>query len=292
MAASQGTGPSTSSGLSAEEPITLTASGGARAVVLPQGAQVVSWTPADGEERLFLSQHPSGGPGGLRGGVPVIFPQFGGFGSLPFHGFARGLLWDLLAAASHPDDGRPHGPGDGEAMAEFALRDSEATRAVWPHAFRATLTVHAGGPRLRVALGVTNTGAQPFSFTAALHTYIRVADLAQTTLEGLAGLRYFDHQNGDVMRMESESRVGFSGPVDRIYYGVPGAIVAHEPGRQLRIEAAGFADAVVWTPWTGAVKNLESDGYRHFVCVEAAAVQTPITLAPGGRWRGEQTLIA
>ena len=292
MAASQGTGPSTSSGLSAEEPITLTASGGARAVVLPQGAQVVSWTPADGEERLFLSQHPSGGPGGLRGGVPVIFPQFGGFGSLPFHGFARGLLWDLVAAASHPDDGRPHGPGDGEAMAEFALRDSEATRAVWPHAFRATLTVHAGGPRLRVALGVTNTGAQPFSFTAALHTYIRVADLAQTTLEGLAGLRYFDHQNGDVMRMESESRVGFSSPVDRIYYGVPGAIVAHEPGRQLRIEAAGVADAVVWTPWTGAVKNLESDGYRHFVCVEAAAVQTPITLAPGGRWRGEQTLIA
>ena len=241
---------------------------------------------------MFLSQHPSGGPGGLRGGVPVIFPQFGGFGSLPFHGFARGLLWDLVAAASHPDDGRPHGPGDGEAMAEFALRDSEATRAVWPHAFRATLTVHAGGPRLRVALGVTNTGAQPFSFTAALHTYIRVADLAQTTLEGLAGLRYFDHQNGDVMRMESESRVGFSSPVDRIYYGVPGAIVAHEPGRQLRIEAAGFPDAVVWTPWTGAVKNLESDGYRHFVCVEAAAVQTPITLAPGGRWRGEQTLIA
>ena len=292
MAASQGTGPSTSSGLSAEEPITLTASGGARAVVLPQGAQVVSWTPADGEERLFLSQHPSGGPGGLRGGVPVIFPQFGGFGSLPFHGFARGLLWDLVAAASHPDDGRPHGPGDGEAMAEFALRDSDATRAVWPHAFRARLSVHAGGPRLRVALGVTNTGAQPFSFTAALHTYIRVADLAQTTLEGLAGLRYFDHQNGDVMRMESESRVGFSSPVDRIYYGVPGAIVAHEPGRQLRIEAAGFADAVVWTPWTGAVKNLESDGYRHFVCVEAAAVQTPITLAPGGRWRGEQTLIA
>jgi glucose-6-phosphate 1-epimerase len=233
--------------------------------VLPQGAQVVSWTPADGEERLFLSQHPSGGPGGLRGGVPVIFPQFGGFGPLPFHGFARGLLWDLVAAASHPDDGRPHGPGDGEAMAEFVLRDSEATRAVWPHAFRATLTVHAGGPRLRVALGVTNTGPQPFSFTAALHTYVRVADLAQTTLEGLAGLRYFDHQNGDVVRMESEPRVGFSGPVDRIYYGVPGAIVAHEPGRQLRIEAAGFPDAVVWTPWTGAVKNLEPDGYRHFV---------------------------
>ena len=194
MAASQGTGPSTSSGLSAEEPITLTASGGARAVVLPQGAQVVSWTPADGEERLFLSQHPSGGPGGLRGGVPVIFPQFGGFGSLPFHGFARGLLWDLVAAASHPDDGRPHGPGDGEAMAEFALRDSEATRAVWPHAFRATLAVHAGGPRLRVALGVTNTGAQPFSFTAALHTYIRVADLAQTTLEALPRPRAFAHK--------------------------------------------------------------------------------------------------
>lgn len=273
-------------------PITLTASGGARAVMWPQGAQVASWIPAGDDERLFLSVHPSGGPGGLRGGVPVIFPQFGGFGPLPAHGFARSVVWDLVAAASHPDDGRPHGPGDGEAMAEFALRDSEATRAVWPHAFRATLNVHAGGPRLRVALGVTNTGDQPFSFTAALHTYIRVAELAETTLEGLAGLRYFDHQNGDVVRMESEPRVAFKGPVDRIYYHVPGAIVVREPERQLWIEAKGFPDAVVWTPWTNAVKNLEPDGYRHFVCVEAAAVQTPITLAPGERWHGEQTLIA
>ncbi|MEO6061720.1 MAG: D-hexose-6-phosphate mutarotase [Thermoflexales bacterium] len=292
MDITSGTGPSTGSGSSAGQPIILTASGGARAKVWPQGAQVVSWTPADGEERLFLSQHPSGGPGGLRGGVPVIFPQFGGFGPLPFHGFARGLVWDLVAAASHPDDGHPHGLGDGEAMAEFVLRDSEATLAVWPHAFRATLTVHAGGPRLRVALGVTNTGAQPFSFTAALHTYIRVADLAQTTLKGLAGLSYLDHQNGDVVRIQSEPNIGFSGPVDRIYYDVPGAIVAHEADRLLRIEAGGFPDAVVWTPWTEAVKNLEPDGYRQFVCVEAAAVQTPIVLAPGRRWAGEQRLIA
>ncbi|HRA52853.1 MAG TPA: D-hexose-6-phosphate mutarotase [Thermoflexales bacterium] len=292
MEVTLGAGPSTSSGPSAAQPITLTASGGARAIVWPQGAQVASWIPAGGSERLFLSQHPSGGPGGLRGGVPVIFPQFGGFGPLPFHGFARGLVWDLVAAASHPDDGRPHGPGDGEAMAEFALRDNEATRTLWPHAFRATLSVHAGGPRLRVALGVTNAGAQPFSFTAALHTYIRVADLVQTTLEGLTGLTYLDHQNGDVVRTESEPRVGFSGPVDRIYYAVPGAIVVREPERQLWIEATGFPDAVVWTPWNGAVKNLEPDGFRHFVCVEAAAVRSPITLPPGARWTGEQTLIA
>lgn len=76
------------------EKIVLTTSSGARAEIALQGAHLLSWIPEGGSERLFLSaasQFRSGAA--IRGGVPVIFPQFGTFGSLPKHGFARILPW-------------------------------------------------------------------------------------------------------------------------------------------------------------------------------------------------------
>ena len=33
-------------------------------------------------------------------------------------------------------------------------------------------------------------------------------------------------------------------------------------------------------------------GFRRMLCVEAAAVGTPIVLDPGGTWSGRQTLVA
>ena len=67
------------------------------------GAHVTSWVPAGGDERLFLSQKSEFRPGAaIRGGVPVIFPQFGGLGTLPKHGFARTLPWDLSSLGGDP----------------------------------------------------------------------------------------------------------------------------------------------------------------------------------------------
>ena len=63
--------------------------------------------------------------------------------------------------------------------------DGRATRAVWDAEFRATLTVSVGGRQLDVELGVENTGASDFSFTCALHTYLRVFDSAAAQVIGL-----------------------------------------------------------------------------------------------------------
>src|SRR5512146_3353582 len=63
---------------------------GAQAEVYLHGAQVTSWKAADGLERLFLSERSDFLPGSaIRGGVPVIFPQFNELGPLIKHGFAR-----------------------------------------------------------------------------------------------------------------------------------------------------------------------------------------------------------
>src|SRR5688572_1103245 len=63
------------------------------------GAHLLSWRYR-GRERLYLSPNASFGAGkAIRGGVPVIFPQFGERGDGPRHGFARTLTWDALDIA-------------------------------------------------------------------------------------------------------------------------------------------------------------------------------------------------
>src|SRR5262249_14226019 len=135
---------------------------GAVAVITEHGAQVLSWTTADGRERLYLSprSHYRGGAA-IRGGIPVIFPQFGARGPLPIHGFSRTSAWRSSSAPS--DCVVP--------TVRFELRDDAATRAVWPFAFRATLELRLKPVAIEVTLGVENTGDAGFDFTAALHTY-------------------------------------------------------------------------------------------------------------------------
>jgi glucose-6-phosphate 1-epimerase len=61
------------------------------------------------------------------------------------------------------------------------------------------------------------------------------------------------------------------------------------------IESDGFRDAVVWNPGrerAATLHDLEPGDERRFVCIEAAAVQTPVTLAAGELWAGTQTLTA
>lgn len=52
---------------------------------------------------------------------------------------------------------------------------------------------------------------------------------------------------------------------------------------------------VVWNPWDKKAKQMADfgdDEYKHMLCVEAAAVEKPITLKPGEEWKGRQELSA
>lgn len=266
--------------------LTLVAPDGARAEIYLHGAHVTSWIPAGGQERLFLSRKSQFCPGApIRGGIPVVFPQFGMSGPLPLHGLVRLMPWKFAGADM---------TGAG-ASATFRLRDTEDSRRQWAGAFLAELNVSMGGNQLAVTLAITNTGAEPFAFTSALHTYLAVTDLAATAVEGLAGVRYRDAAAGGTEADQVSPRVDFAGEVNRIYFNAPPELRLVEPGRTTLIRSAGFPDAVVWNP--AAVKcatmpDLEPDDYQRFVCVEAGAIGTPVNLAPGERWQGTQTLVA
>ncbi len=264
--------------------VILTAPDNARTEIYLHGAHVTSWISPDGDEKLYLSQRNSFRPdAALRGGIPVVFPQFSGLGPLPKHGFARTSTWEWLGAQAGTN---------GTLSGHFQMTDSAATLRIWDYAFRLDLTVTIGGPHLDVSLQVTNTDARPFDFTAALHTYLRVRDVAAVMAEGTGGLPY--RENGvDSAQTESELRI--DGEIDRIYWNIPGPITLHDAGRTIRATASGFPDAVIWNPGSekaAALVDMESGGYHHMLCIEAAVIGQPVKLEPGAAWRGTQTLLS
>ena len=62
---------------------------GVRITACSRGGHLMTWT-TEGVERLWMSPLSAcGGAEAIRGGVPVLFPQFSIFGSLPKHGLLR-----------------------------------------------------------------------------------------------------------------------------------------------------------------------------------------------------------
>lgn len=259
---------------------------GAQAVVSLFGAQVLSWTPPGGGERLYLSPTAvldASAP--IRGGVPVCFPQFADQGSLPKHGFARTATWTVETERSSKE----------YALVTLGLADSDATRALWPHAFHAELSILIEDSRLELELEVENTGSAALEFTAALHSYLAVREVEESRLEGLHGYHYCDKTDADRIKRDSGDVLLVEGETDRIYRDVKRPLLLREYDRSLGINADGFADVVVWNPWlerSAALPDLPADGFRHMLCVEAAAAHAPVRLAAGETWWGRQTLVA
>jgi glucose-6-phosphate 1-epimerase len=274
--------------------------GDSRACIAQQGAQVLSWRDAHGRERLYLSPDTGGAPRGsiitsatlppsIRGGMPVCFPQFSGRGPLLKHGFARAMRWtaDAVSGHSFPEQ---------DCVASFTLRDDNCTQAIWPQAFIAQLQVLLAPDRLAVTLTLTNRGHTPWSFTGALHTYLRVRDIAKTALSGLQDTRYQDATNNNEEVLERNATITIDGELDRVYLSPPKSLQLIEDGKStLRIEQTGFEDTVVWNPGPVLARNFKDfpdDDWRHMLCVEAACAAKPVVVQPGSTWTGSQILTA
>ncbi|MBN8442945.1 MAG: D-hexose-6-phosphate mutarotase [Dechloromonas sp.] len=266
--------------------LSLKTHAGASAVVLLQGAQLVSWSPPDRKERIYLSERARyDGSVAVRGGVPVCFPQFAAFGPLPRHGFVRTLPWSVETRRN----------GDDFALVTLRCTDTDATRALWPHAFSAELTIGIEESRLDMELEIENSGSGAFDFAAALHTYLRVREVEETRIEGLYGLDYLDSTDEGQIRRDSGDVLLIEAETDRIYRDVSRPVLVREYDRALGINQDGFRDVVVWNPWEercAALDDMKDADFRHMVCVEAAIVHTPERLEPGASWWGRQTLVA
>ena len=148
--------------------VLLTHASGSSALIYIYAAHLASWV-CGGAERLFVSSTAEyGGGKAIRGGVPVCWPQFAGRGALPKHGFVRTSdKWRVLRTSTEP-----------YPCVVLELVDDDETRRLFPQPFKLQYSVTLDGPSsISMALSVLNTGTEPLSFTAALHTYFRVADV-------------------------------------------------------------------------------------------------------------------
>ncbi len=261
--------------------LALTLPTGERVVVALHGAHVLSWTTADGVERLYLSPDAVfDGKAAIRGGVPICWPQFNQRGALPKHGFARNMPWRAATDST-------------EGQVALELHDDAVTRALWPHAFRLRLAVTITPKSLRIAFTVLNTDGGPWSFAAALHSYLAVDDIGAACLEGLQGANRWDAVR-DERHVEMRDALRFDGEFDSVYAAPAAPLRLRQPGGTLEIEhSASCTDTVVWNP--GAVlasklADLPDDGYRQMLCVEAARIDENVLLAPGAEWQGWQQL--
>ena len=246
------------------------------------GAQVLSWT-AGGAERLYLSPKAvMDGHAAIRGGIPLCFPQFNQRGPLVKHGFARHLPWA-------PGPVRVAGS---DIVAEFGLASSEATLAVWPHAFAARLAVRLGAGRLQLDFSVDNTGSTALTFTLALHSYIGVGSIADVRLDGLDGQPVWDSVAEQHARQNGPLR--FTEEFDRVYQAAGGPLTLSDAARHLRVaQGPSFGQTVVWNPGSvrcATLADMPPDGYQHMLCVEAAQIDAPVQLGAGARWAGWQSL--
>jgi D-hexose-6-phosphate mutarotase len=250
-------------------PVIRVESASSTAEIYPLGAHVSHFQRNNEEPLLFMSEAGEfelGKP--IRGGVPIVFPWFGGRDGLPAHGFARLAVWDTVTSRVL---------ADGSVMLHFRLPQDD------PFETDFIVTV---GDTLTMELSVTNTGSSDFRFESCLHTYFHIGDIHQIAVAGLKGTRYLDTlvsqeftETGEVIR--------FTGETDRIYQNTTAAVEIHDPllRRIIHVRKSGSKSTVVWNPWIEKSRRMPDFGdneYPRMVCLESGNVkENSVVLKPG-----------
>ena len=236
------------------------------AIILKQGAQLIHFQPKGGEPLLWSASLATFEKGkAFRGGIPLCWPWFGKAGS-PSHGFARIVEWEMV-----------HCRESEESIAlTFELRDTPATRLIWPYAFTTRLEMCLGKEGVKLSLHVD---AQSES-TAALHTYFRCHTIEDVSMLGL-GSAYMDALHHGVVCESQSAMLCINQAIDRIYTQPEVKTSLQERKRVIDVTHNNHSDVVVWNPWKeGAEKlvDMHNDDYKHMLCIETARISKPLSI--------------
>ena len=251
------------------------------------GACVTSWTTR-GEDHFWISDTNKWESGGkaIRGGIPICFPQFGPYGDLVQHGFARVSEWHIKNATVLEDN---------SVTAIFRI-DSEMNQPAikeWPHKFSAEYAVTLSYAGLETKLTVTNNDDKPFDFTFAFHNYFKTSAVKDARIFGYEEKKHRDRLNGDKEMPEQPddgAGVLLEQETDRIYMDVPEelAMFDYSSLKVLKIKKTPtLQDATLWNPFGAEGAD---PGWKNFVCIEPACITKPATLQPNETWVGAQLL--
>ena len=259
-------------------------------LISQQGAQILSYQEDDQPPLIWLSEQATYKRGqGVRGGVPVCWPWFGGLqrnpqtvqamhlqpADAPAHGLVRNLDWQLQGIDSR-DDG---------VQIEFVYNSAAQPLTDWPHAAELRLSIRLD-ERLHIQLNSRNLGDTPLAISQALHSYFAVSDIRNVAVEGLHGCRYIETLE-DWQQRQQDGLLQFSGETDRIYLDTPAqlSILDRTWQRRIQLHSSGSNSAVLWNPWIDKAQRLSqfaADAWTGMLCIEHANVLDDIrVLAPG-----------
>ncbi len=286
-----------------------------------KGAHITSWIPDGKEEVFYLSKKSHYDTDSIRGGIPIIFPKFGGR-NLPEspildrmipHGFARHEAWRVIDTSINKGE-------SGTVILE--LTHSPQILPQWPEQ-RFTLRLHVtlSSNSLLCELQLINNGASPIIFRGGFHPYFAVSDLSNVHLGGLQDLAYEDAFDGFTLKgsnnkdsagrdagggvNQKETVLAVGEPLNRVYLETPNTFELRdkeigykekgdfERGRTLYIEKSGFPEVVLWSPEPSYCRektDMAPDDYKKFICVEPAIASTAITVLPEAQWKGTMHL--
>mmetsp|Transcript_26707 Transcript_26707/g.63694 ORF Transcript_26707/g.63694 Transcript_26707/m.63694 type:complete len:316 (+) Transcript_26707:132-1079(+) len=281
---------------------------GATAKIHDYGATLMSYKSESGRECLFMSRDAKmDASKAIRGGVPLVFPQFGRPDtSMPQHGFLRVSFWTADESSLYDN------PDSAGITYTLDLKDVTNARggpwAVDTTEYDCKLAYHVkiDGRSFTTDLEIQNTGSVSFPFQSLQHTYYAVDDKSaldptQCNVTGLAGYtvsdkismtKYVHDEKNDPIIIDSE--------VDRVYSpplspslsteGVT-VIVGVGGGNAMKVSATGTVDGekaevscVVWNPHIEkaiGMSDFGNDQYHEMICVEPGLLSGKTLLPPG-----------
>ncbi|MEW5250163.1 D-hexose-6-phosphate mutarotase [Microbulbifer sp. 2201CG32-9] len=229
-----------------------------RAVIAPQGAQILEFQGQGREPLLWLSPLARFALGqSIRGGIPVCLPWFGinrDDPSKPKHGLVRTALWR---------QGETSILADGTLELVFTYRHPGDQLFATPFLCQVKFQL---GRVLQLQLILNNLGAEPAAFSWAWHSYFAVGDASKIAVEGLEHCEYLDNTR-NLQRYRLSGLLSFPHQVDRIFEQAPARqrLVTENP---ITAVSENCHSVIAWNP--GPAAGLEDVGehHREFVCVE------------------------
>ncbi len=238
------------------------------AEVYLHGAHVTHFQKKGEPPLLFMSaasDFAAGKP--IRGGVPLVFPWFGGREGLPAHGFARIESWQLTATSLLPH---------GAVCLHFSLPTPEPYKVEWIVTVAETLSME---------LIVTNIADKEVTFETCLHTYFQISEIDAISITGLSGANGLNKLTGCDF-VEGVSPIRFIAETEIVYSNTTAFVEIIDPpwNRKTRIATSGSNSTVVWNPWIEKSQRMPDFGdgeYLQMVCVESGNIATnSVTLPP------------
>lgn len=234
------------------------------------GAHITHFQKKGEPPLLFMSaasDFAAGKP--IRGGVPIVFPWFGGREGLPAHGWARIESWQLKATSLLPNSA---------VRLHFSLPNPGLYQVEWIVTVSETLAME---------LVVMNATDKDATFETCLHTYFQVSEINSISIAGLSGAKGLNKLTGSDF-VEGTSPIQFTAETEVVYSNTTATVEIVDPtwNRKTRVETSGSNSTVVWNPWIEKSKRMPDfgdDEYLQMLCVESGNIaNNQITLPPGG----------